>query len=311
NLGTTREKARQRMQLLRSRAPCTAESMAKAAQKHYARDTDHCESLRKRKFVAKFGEDAFFDFYLPQHKLRGADFLPGLAREYAQYLEKHDWPVEKGGMKGAQQDGKQVEKGGKRPSAIKRPGSRPNCEARKDMILDLKKIVYEEQTFIFTRVQVYLVEILIANTGSGHITARQEPPASSGSWVLGHGLFTKKTDADAVAGSSKVLIFFTRNEAREKWAKYCLRRHTHGGDGEVVPDSEDGDGASASSDKDGASIRSVSPTLGRQTRVAGCCCAPHPFANGTQGHPSPKNASHRAFSVPAACGVVRPRAAPP
>ncbi|KAJ7789146.1 hypothetical protein B0H14DRAFT_2627510 [Mycena olivaceomarginata] len=76
-------------------------------------------SLRKRKFVAKFGEDAFFDFYLPQHKLRGADFLPGLAREYAQYLEKHDWPVEKGGMKGAQQDGKQVEKGGKKAKCNK------------------------------------------------------------------------------------------------------------------------------------------------------------------------------------------------
>ncbi|KAJ7693721.1 hypothetical protein B0H14DRAFT_3531067 [Mycena olivaceomarginata] len=109
NLETIREKARQPYD---PELPRTAESMAKAAQKRYARDTDYRESLCKRKFVAKFGEDAFFDFYLPQHKLRGADFLPGLAREYAQYLEKHDRPVEKGGMKGAQQDGKQVKKGG-------------------------------------------------------------------------------------------------------------------------------------------------------------------------------------------------------
>ncbi|KAJ7343742.1 hypothetical protein DFH08DRAFT_810294 [Mycena albidolilacea] len=50
NLEKTREKACQRMQL-----------------------------LRKRKFVAKFGEDAFFDFYLPQHNLRGAEHLPGIA----------------------------------------------------------------------------------------------------------------------------------------------------------------------------------------------------------------------------------------
>ncbi|KAJ7826483.1 hypothetical protein B0H14DRAFT_3467661 [Mycena olivaceomarginata] len=109
--------------------------------------------------------------------------------------------------------------------------------------------------------------------------------------VLGHGLFTKKTDADAVAGSSKVLIFFTRNEAREKWAKYCLRRHTHGSDGEVVPDSKDGDGASASSDKDGASMRSVSPTLGRQTRVAGAAAHRTPLRTAPKATPPPKRES--------------------
>ncbi|KAJ7821715.1 hypothetical protein B0H14DRAFT_3471351 [Mycena olivaceomarginata] len=125
NLETTCEKARQRMQRLRSRAPRTAESMAKAAEKHYARDADHREFKRKRKFMARFGEDAFFDFYLPQHKLRGADFLPGLAREYAQQLEEHDRPVEKGGMKGSQ-NGKHVEKGGKEPKRNKEAGISPN-----------------------------------------------------------------------------------------------------------------------------------------------------------------------------------------
>ncbi|KAJ7858712.1 hypothetical protein B0H14DRAFT_2577679 [Mycena olivaceomarginata] len=118
NLEKTREKARQRMQLLRSRAPCTAESMAMAAKKRYARDADYRESLRKRrvswpfvfypthcrtidrKFVAKFGEDAFFDFYLPQHNLRGAEHLPGIAVEYSQ-LQKHDRVKEKGGGRAA------------------------------------------------------------------------------------------------------------------------------------------------------------------------------------------------------------------
>jgi hypothetical protein len=75
--------------------------------------------------VARFGKDAFFDFYLPQHKLCGADFLPGLAREYAQQLEEHDWPVEKGGMKGGQ-NGKRVEKGGKEPKRNKEAGISPN-----------------------------------------------------------------------------------------------------------------------------------------------------------------------------------------
>ncbi|KAJ7326443.1 hypothetical protein DFH08DRAFT_968335 [Mycena albidolilacea] len=116
--------------------------------------------------------------------------------------------------------------------------------------------------------------------------------------VLGHGLFTKKTDADAVAGSSKVLIFFTRNEAREKWAKYCLRRHTHGGDG------EDGDGASASSDEDSASMRSVLPTLGRQTRVAGAAAHRTPLRTAPKATPPPKRESSR-VSVP--LPVVSPR----
>jgi hypothetical protein len=32
--------------------------------------------------------DTFFNYYVPQHKFRGADFLPGLAREYAQQLNQ-------------------------------------------------------------------------------------------------------------------------------------------------------------------------------------------------------------------------------
>ncbi|KAJ7821994.1 hypothetical protein B0H14DRAFT_2598794 [Mycena olivaceomarginata] len=59
----------------------------------------HCRTI-DRKFVAKFGEDAFFDFYLPQHNLRGAEHLPGIAVEYSQ-LQKHDRVKEKGGGRAA------------------------------------------------------------------------------------------------------------------------------------------------------------------------------------------------------------------
>ncbi|KAJ7744223.1 hypothetical protein B0H14DRAFT_3514732 [Mycena olivaceomarginata] len=102
--------------------------------------------------------------------------------------------------------------------------------------------------------------------------------------VLGHGLFTKKTDADAVAGSSK--------------------RHTHGGDGEVVPDSEDEDAGSASSDEDSASMRSVSPTLGRQTRVAAAAAHCTPLQTAPKATPLPKCESSR-IAVP--LSVVSPR----
>ncbi|KAJ7693720.1 hypothetical protein B0H14DRAFT_3531066 [Mycena olivaceomarginata] len=91
--------------------------------------------------------------------------------------------------------------------------------------------------------------------------------------------------------------------AREKWAKYCLQRHTHGGDGEVVPDSEDGDGTSASSDEDGASMRSVSPTLGRQTHVAGAAVHCTPLRTAPKATPPPKCESSR-VSVP--LSVVSP-----
>ncbi|KAJ7858713.1 hypothetical protein B0H14DRAFT_3447170 [Mycena olivaceomarginata] len=64
--------------------------------------------------------------------------------------------------------------------------------------------------------------------------------------VLSDGLFTKKTDADAAAGSSKVYIFFTRKEARDNEA-------------------ENSDGASVSSDENGSSMRSTASNPGRPT----------------------------------------------
>lgn len=35
-----------------------------------------------RKFVAEFGEDAFFAYYLPHLRLLGVDHLPGVAQQY-------------------------------------------------------------------------------------------------------------------------------------------------------------------------------------------------------------------------------------
>jgi hypothetical protein len=66
-------------------------------------------------------------------------------------------------------------------------------------------------------------------------------------------------------GSSKVYIFFTRKEARDKWDQNCLQRHTHDGDGRVVPDSEaeNSDGASVSSDENGSSMHSTASNPGR------------------------------------------------
>jgi hypothetical protein len=99
--------------------------------------------------------------------------------------------------------------------------------------------------------------------------------------VLNQGVFTKKcvtlgmppflllkqasrTDADtAAAGSAKVYIFFTHNDTRNKWAKNCIRRHAH--DGDTVLDAECDDASASSEDDSAPSVRSISPTPGRQT----------------------------------------------
>ncbi|KAJ6542100.1 hypothetical protein DFH09DRAFT_1089429 [Mycena vulgaris] len=57
NLEATREKARERM-----------------------------SRLRKRKFVAEFGEDAFFDYYLVHQWLLAVDHLPGVSHQYRKDL---------------------------------------------------------------------------------------------------------------------------------------------------------------------------------------------------------------------------------
>ncbi|KAJ7742392.1 hypothetical protein B0H14DRAFT_3515117 [Mycena olivaceomarginata] len=134
--------------------------------------------------------------------------------------------------------------------------------------------------------------------------------------VLSDGLFTKKTDADAVVGSSKVYIFFTRKEARDKWDKNCLRRHAHNGDGRVVPDSEaeDSDGASLSSDEDSSSKRSASSTAGRPTPVRNTAArrtaSQKSYSSAPKATPPPKHESP-CVSAPLRFGSPRPKSRAP
>ncbi|KAJ7843404.1 hypothetical protein B0H14DRAFT_2585723 [Mycena olivaceomarginata] len=269
NLEKTREKARQRMQLVRSRAPRTAEAKAEAAEKCYARDANYRESMRKRKFIAKFGANTFFNYYVPQHKLRGADFLPGPAREYAQWRYVGDQRCfNVSNLVGLMISSPEWDQS----CAQSKPLSDPN------LVLCLIQMACPMPFFPNSTNYV----------GTGE---HNKNPRKYWYLVLNQGVFTKKTDADtAAAGSAKVYIFFTCNDTRNKWAKNCIRCHAH--DGDAVLDAE-GDGASASSEDDSASsVRSISPTPGRQTPRRRCC-APHPFANGAQGHPSPQSASRR------------------
>ncbi|KAJ7430001.1 hypothetical protein B0H11DRAFT_2264442 [Mycena galericulata] len=79
NLATTREKARARMQTLRDKVRASSWRTKKLAKlRRRPADADSREVKRKQKFIARFGLDAFHDYYLPQHEIIGLAHIPGL-----------------------------------------------------------------------------------------------------------------------------------------------------------------------------------------------------------------------------------------
>ncbi|KAJ7814390.1 hypothetical protein B0H14DRAFT_2604150 [Mycena olivaceomarginata] len=87
--------------------------MLTIANRKFSSTLEYAQKPPDRKFVAKFGADAFFSYYIPQHKLPGADFLPGLACEYAQQLKQG--LGEHNGVKGeVERVGKQSKEGSKK-----------------------------------------------------------------------------------------------------------------------------------------------------------------------------------------------------
>ncbi|KAJ7799718.1 hypothetical protein B0H14DRAFT_2616844 [Mycena olivaceomarginata] len=267
----TREKARQRMQLVRSRAPRTAEAKAEAAEKRYARDADL--SMRKRKFIAKFGADAFFNYYVPQHKLRLLVNMPSNST----------------GTWGARTVVKEEAERVLMMSSPEWDQSRAQSQPLSDPNLVLCLIQMACPMPFFPNSTNYV--------GTGE---HDKNPRKYWYLVLNQGVFTKKYGG---SGFCQGLYFFTRNDARNKWAKNCIRRHAH--DGDAVLDAE-GDGASASSEDDSApSVRSISPTPGRQTPAraparqtpAGTAARRTPLRTAPKATPPPKRESSR-VSVP-------------
>ncbi|KAJ6543237.1 hypothetical protein DFH09DRAFT_1088933 [Mycena vulgaris] len=84
NLEATREKARERMSRLRASTK-PLEALLERKQRR-GRDADNREVLCKRTFVAEFGEDAFFDYYLVHQRLLAVDHLPGVSHQYRKDL---------------------------------------------------------------------------------------------------------------------------------------------------------------------------------------------------------------------------------
>ncbi|KAJ7120516.1 hypothetical protein C8R43DRAFT_1136892 [Mycena crocata] len=77
NLEATRAKARERMADLRSRIQSPKQRYL-ARKNRRKTDADYREQLRRQKFVAEFGHEAFLEFYYPQYKICGTPHLAGV-----------------------------------------------------------------------------------------------------------------------------------------------------------------------------------------------------------------------------------------
>ncbi|KAJ7312795.1 hypothetical protein DFH08DRAFT_821960 [Mycena albidolilacea] len=71
NLSETRDKARLRMKRLRETRELSEEAKQEAAERRREVDADYRERRQKKKFIKKFGQGAFVNYYLPLHQVYG------------------------------------------------------------------------------------------------------------------------------------------------------------------------------------------------------------------------------------------------
>ncbi|KAJ7708494.1 hypothetical protein B0H14DRAFT_2646629 [Mycena olivaceomarginata] len=228
--------------------PARRKLKAEAAEKRYARDADYRESMRKRKFIAKFGRTPSLITMFPS-----TSFVePISSQDFASWNMPSNSTRDLGSATVLMMSSPEWDQS----RAQSQPLSDPNLH------------------------QLW---------GTGE---HDKNPRKYWYLVLNQGVFTKKYGG---SGFSPRSIFFSRvttlgTSGQRTAFGVTLTTATRSLDAE-------GDGASASSEDDSAPscARSHQP-LGarpparapaRQT-PAGTACAPHPFANGAQGHPSPK-----------------------
>ncbi|KAJ7934750.1 hypothetical protein B0H13DRAFT_2305524 [Mycena leptocephala] len=204
----TREKARERMSRLRENTkPLKARLQRKQRR---GRDAENREVLRKRKFVAEFGETAFHDYYLTHQRLLGLDELPGISRQYRKDIHKKKFE--------AARDESGI--GGVCPDSAK---------PKRDRLL-----AFTTTIFMVCKAPFY-------PNRRNYTSDREHDGNSRKSWflVLRAGLFTKRwmpsirLTSPALPSSPSA----TRVEAQAHWAADCREFHPHG------RDNDDGEGS--------------------------------------------------------------------
>ncbi|KAJ7119322.1 hypothetical protein C8R43DRAFT_1137017 [Mycena crocata] len=199
-LEETRAKARERMAQLRGNR--TPEQVRAAAEKRRPADAERREVVRRRKFRETYGEDAFFDLYIPQYALQGVKHLPYLRLDPADLKKKQEEQAER-------EEREKRQTNHSHSSRLPCMAQRRPCEAAffpDDTNFDGRK------THDQSKRKMYFV-------------------------VPWKGIFTKLSDALAwVECQDDIDPALTMKKAIEIMDAYCARHHQHG---EVVPDSED------------------------------------------------------------------------
>ncbi|KAJ7132019.1 hypothetical protein C8R44DRAFT_730773 [Mycena epipterygia] len=244
NLEETREKAHERMHRLRESTKPLKKRLQRKQRR--GRDADNREVLRKRKFITEFGEDTFYDYYLPHLRELSVAHLPGVAQQYRKDMANA--PEARG---------------------VHLP---ERFEAARDATGDESVTSvpiwsnHSVTLFVLASIPLHRPPTRYDGVGDDEHDSNKRK-----SWflLLRAGLFTKQTDAEAQAAVSScpVFIYGTRKEAEDRWAANCRLYHTHGSYNEEAEDEEsDSSGSSASSPAPTApSVPTPAPSTPRST----------------------------------------------
>ncbi|KAJ7170636.1 hypothetical protein C8R43DRAFT_1120395 [Mycena crocata] len=88
NKDAVKERAKMQMREYRARVKNNEESKKAAADKRREADADYRERQRQKKYIAKFGEQAFQDLYAPLYRIHG--------NQLAKQRLKFEWDDENG-----------------------------------------------------------------------------------------------------------------------------------------------------------------------------------------------------------------------
>ncbi|KAJ7790882.1 hypothetical protein B0H14DRAFT_2625544 [Mycena olivaceomarginata] len=204
NLEETRAKARDRMRRMRARR--TPEEVEKASRQRKEGDADYREfpSRRRRNFINKYGESHFMNVYLPLYAQLGKKHLPGL----------------------------------KFAIAIKCDGEKGACYELNPSITLITPLY---QHFLLLSSLPMVCRLSVEHNGNYKNDSDHDSNTRK-FWflVFGKGLYTKKTDADAAAGSDNgVHIFNTRAQASRCHQTKDPAAHQSDADSDTDKDTEE------------------------------------------------------------------------
>ncbi|KAJ7119336.1 hypothetical protein C8R43DRAFT_960083 [Mycena crocata] len=231
-LEETRAKARERMAQLRGNH--TPEQVRAAAEKRRPADAEHREVVRRRKFRETYGEDTFFDLYIPQYALQGVKHLPYLRLDPADLKKKQEEQAEHEEREKRQwAQEKRARREAKKARAKKAAES--HTKSHYSDKIGMARI--SGDTWDINHRRPCEAAFFPDDTNFDGRKTHDQSKRKMYFVVPWKGIFTKLSDALAwVECQDDIDPALTMKKAIEIMDAYCARHHQHG---EVVPDSED------------------------------------------------------------------------